>query len=564
MTLQRKTPPSSQAAIDQQLGRLREGAAAFGRAAPKERVRLLSAVKRRFHELGPRFVELDCLAKGIPGRGPRSGECGFEGPAITLRYLAELERSVGGERTLDPAGIRVEGGKTKVSVLPRDAWERILFPGYSADVWLDRVATASDIALRPEDLRPERADGEVALVLGAGNVASISALDVLQQCFIEGRACLLKVSPVNDYLGPLFELAFAPLTERGCLSVAYGGPDVGAYLTAHPQVDAIHITGSYATHEAIVWGPPGPERDARKARRDPLVKKPVTSELGNVSPAVVVPGTWSDSDVDHAAKSIVGSFVFNAACNCNATKLVVTPRGSALRERLLSAIQREFDAIPPRRAYYPGSTACYERFTSDAARTIEFGKAGEGELPWAFVQGLDPASDAQVFREEPFCPVLSEVAIAGDDPVEFLGEATRFLNERVFGTLNVLLLVPASVERDPAIANALERAVAGLRYGSVCINVWPAYAYGLGTLPWGGHSSGTLENVGSGIGVGHNALLLDGVEKSVLRGPLAAFPKPLWYPDHKTLDRVASAFCDFEAARGALRLGKIAMAAIRG
>ena len=107
MTLQRKTPPSSQAAIDQQLGRLREGAAAFGRASPKERVRLLSAVKRRFHELGPRFVELDCLAKGIPGESPRSGECGFEGPAITLRYLAELERSIGGERTLDPAGVRV-------------------------------------------------------------------------------------------------------------------------------------------------------------------------------------------------------------------------------------------------------------------------------------------------------------------------------------------------------------------------------------------------------------------------------------------------------------------------
>jgi aldehyde dehydrogenase (NAD(P)+) len=138
------------------------------------------------------------------------------------------------------------------------------------------------------------------------------------------------------------------------------------------------------------------------------------------------------------------------------------------------------------------------------------------------------------------------------------------LNERVFGTLNVMLLVPASVERDPAVAPALERAIAELRYGSVCVNVWPAVAYGLGTLPWGGHFSGTLENVGSGIGVGHNALLLDGVEKSVLRAPLAQFPKPLWYPDYRTLERVANAFCDFEADRGALRLGKIAMAALRG
>jgi hypothetical protein len=256
--------------------------------------------------------------------------------------------------------------------------------------------------------------------------------------------------------------------------------------------------------------------------------------------------------------------VFNAGFNCNATKLVVTPRGSALRERLLAAIEREFAEIPPRRAYYPGAARAYEKHTKGAGRTLEIGSPREGELPWAFVRDLDPSSDAACFREEPFCSVLSEVAVGSDDPVEFLAEATRFLNERVFGTLNVMLLAPASVERDAAAARALDEAVRDLRYGSVCVNVWPAVAYGLGTLPWGGHPSGTLENVGSGLGVGHNALLLRDVEKTVLRGPLAAFPKPLWYPDHRTLDRVATAFCDFEAEPGALRVAKLAMAAVRG
>jgi aldehyde dehydrogenase (NAD(P)+) len=160
--------------------------------------------------------------------------------------------------------------------------------------------------------------------------------------------------------------------------------------------------------------------------------------------------------------------------------------------------------------------------------------------------------------------VLSEVAVGSDDPVEFLIEATRFLNERVFGTLNVMLLVSASAERDATVAGALERATRDLRYGTVGINVWPGVAYGLGTLPWGGHPSGTLENVGSGLGVGHNALLLEAVEKTVLRGPLAGFPKPLWYPDHRTLDRVAKAFCDYEADPGALGIAKIAMVALRG
>jgi aldehyde dehydrogenase (NAD(P)+) len=550
--------------MDRKLERLREGAPAFAKASPRERLRLLSAIKQRFHDLAPRFVELDCLAKGIPQGSPLSGEPGFEGPAITLRYLAELERSIGGERTVDAASVRVEGEKTKVPALPRDAWERLMFPGLEAEVWLDRAGSKEGVFLRPEELRPARPDGEVALVLGAGNVASISALDVLQQCFLHGRACLLKVSPVNDYLGPLFESALAPLAERGCFAVAYGGPEVGAYLTTHPHVDAVHVTGSHATHEAIVWGPPGPERDARKARHDPVLKKPVTSELGNVSPAVVVPGAWDDSDIEHAAKSIVGSHVFNAAFNCNGTKLVVTPRGSGLRERLLAAIRREFEGIPPRRAYYPGAERAFEKHTQGPGHTLRIGEAREGELPWAFVRDLTPESDAACFREEPFCSVLSEVALGSDDPVVFLGEATRFLNERVFGTLNVMLLAPSTVLRDSAAGQALDGAVGELRYGSVCINVWPAVAYGLGTLPWGGHPSGTLEDVGSGLGIGHNALLLRGIEKSVLRGPLAAFPKPLWYPRHRTLDRVARAFCDFEADPGPLRLGKIAMAAVRG
>lgn len=563
MVLERKEP-STPAALDRELERLRGGAPAFGRAPPADRARLLFALRRRFHELADRFTELDCLAKGIPKDSPRAGECCFEGPAVTMHYLSELLRSIGGEGGIDPSGVRTEDGRTRVKALPRDGKERVLFPGWHAEVWLARELSPGHITTPPERLRPEQSDGEVALVLGAGNVASISACDALQQCFAYGRACLLKLSPVNDYLGPLFELAFAPLIARGCFAVAYGGPEVGAYLAAHPSVDIVHITGSYRTHEAIVWGPPGPERDARKARHEPLLKKRVTSELGNVSPAVLVPGAYDDSDIEHAAKNIVGSFVFNAAFNCNGTKLVVTPRGSRLRERLLAAMRREFEGIPARLAYYPGAKSGYELHTHGPGHTIEFGKPGDGELPWALVEGLEPTSDAACFREEPFCSVLSEVAVGSDDPVEFLAEATRFLNERVFGTLNVMLLASPSVERDSVTAAALERAIRELRYGSVCVNVWPGAAYGLGSLPWGGHPSGTLENVGSGLGVGHNALLLEAVEKSVLRGPLRAFPKPLWYRDHRTLDRVARAFCDYEASSSALGIAKIGMAALRG
>jgi hypothetical protein len=524
---------------------------------------LLERIARRFHELGPRMVELDCRAKGISPESPRAGEPGFDGPVIILRYIAELGATLSGQKRVSPPQVREESGRRVVSVLPRDAYERVLFPGWHAEAWLEPGASGP-VARHPHELVRAEGEGEVALVLGAGNVASIGVVDALQQVFVFGRACLLKPSPVNAYLAPLLELAFLPLCKAGWFAFAHGGSDVGAYLAAHPAIDAIHVTGSRETHEAIVWGADPGEARRRKAENRPLVSKHVTSELGNVSPAIVVPGPWNDRELEHAARGIAGSFTFNAGFNCNATKLVVTARGWPLRERLLDAIGRELERTPPRLAFYPGAHEKYEHFTRDQGRLRTFGTPREGAPPWAFVSELDPSADAACFRSEPFCAVLSEVALAHTDPLEFLAECTAFLNERVFGTLNAMLLVPRGVSADPTLSAGVERAIGALRYGSVCVNLWPAAAYGLGTLPWGGHPSDTLANVQSGVGWGHNALLLEGVEKGVLRAPLLPLVKPLWYADHRTLAQVSSRFADFAVAPNAWRLARLAATAVRG
>jgi aldehyde dehydrogenase (NAD(P)+) len=180
------------------------------------------------------------------------------------------------------------------------------------------------------------------------------------------------------------------------------------------------------------------------------------------------------------------------------------------------------------------------------------------------VSDLLPESDAACFRDEPFCAVLSEVSLGTADTLEFMERATRFVNERVWGTLNAMVVAPASVSRDATTAAALDRMVRELRYGTVCVNVWPAAAYGLGTLPWGGHPSGTLENAQSGLGWGHNALLLRDAEKTVLRAPLLPLVKPLWYPGHRTLDVLARRFADFSARPGPGKLVRVAAAALRG
>ncbi len=46
-------------------------------------------------------------------------------------------------------------------------------------------------------------------MLGAGNVASIPPMDALYKMFVDGNVCLVKLNPVNEYLGPFYEEALA-------------------------------------------------------------------------------------------------------------------------------------------------------------------------------------------------------------------------------------------------------------------------------------------------------------------------------------------------------------------
>src|SRR5262249_2993617 len=153
-----------------------------------------------------RFVALDCAAKGIDAESARAGEPALEGPVIILRFINELAATFEGARRIAPGRVREEDGRTVVDVLPLDAYDSAIFHGFRGEVRLDRAVAPGAVATDPRVLTAREA--ELALVLGAGNVASIGVVDALGQCFVEGRACVLKLSPVNDYQGPLLELAF--------------------------------------------------------------------------------------------------------------------------------------------------------------------------------------------------------------------------------------------------------------------------------------------------------------------------------------------------------------------
>ena len=555
--------------LDAAVQRLRAAAPEFAEMPLAERIALAHAMHRGAARVAERLVRASCAAKGVPFDSPQAGEEWLSGPYVIARVLRQLARALtllerNGNIPIGRLG-ETSDGRLAVRVFPGNRLDHLLFPGVHADVHLQPDVTVEQLhATRASFYRSPPHGGRVCLVLGAGNVNSIPPTDLASKLFNEGKVCLLKMNPVNAYVGPLIEEAFADAIERGFLAVVYGGAEEGAYLARHPGIDELHITGSDRTHDLLVWGPPGPERAERMARGAPLLAKPITSELGNVSPVLVVPGDWDARTLAFQAEDVAGMVTHNASFNCNAAKMLVTARGWRQRDAFLAEVERFLALAPARSAWYPGAFERYRALTEGRPSLRQIGE-GEGALPWTLVVGLDPGhAEEPAFRTEPFCSILSETSVGSDDPVDFLARAVAFANERLWGTLSAQLLIHPRTLADPAVRRALDGALRDLRYGTVAVNCWAGYGFAAGTTPWGAYPGAPLTDIQSGRGFVHNTLMLEGVEKTVFRYPAIAFPKPPHFPSHRTANEVARRLVELEAGRGWRAVPGLLAAALRG
>ncbi|MDQ6883234.1 MAG: aldehyde dehydrogenase [Candidatus Dormibacteraeota bacterium] len=555
---------TSRGILDQMASRLFEAAPRFAALSIEDRRRLLEAMSAGYARVAPDTVRAACEAKRIPMGSPLEGEEWTLGPVITLHNLRQLRASLA---SLGRSGTTRVGtidetvdGRERTSVFPAGALDAVLFRGVRARSHLQPGARATDRAGFYR--RPGHA-GVVVLVLGAGNVNAITPLDVTSKLFNEGKVCLVKMNPVNAYLGPFLEVAFADAIAAGYLAIAYGGVDEGEYLAHHPAVDEIHLTGSDRTHDALLWGEPGPARDARKAEQQPLLSKPITSELGNISPVIVVPGSYTRAQLAWQAENVAAGVVNNASFNCNANKMLITGRGTG-GAGFIEAIEEVLRSVPPRYAYYPGAQARYRALTSGDRHLDVIGRPAPGALPWTIMRDLDPedATDS-AFRTEPFCSILSQTSFESADPLDFLDQAVQFANMRLWGTLVATIVVPPRMLADPALRAGLDRAIAALHYGTVGVNIWGAYGFAIGT-PWGGHPSASLADIQSGLGFVHNTAMLEGVEKTVLEQPIVNAPKPIHFPSHRTARTLGRRLSEVEATGSWAKLPGVLSAALRG
>jgi aldehyde dehydrogenase (NAD+) len=242
--------------------------------------------------------------------------------------------------------------------------------------------------------------------------------------------CTVVLKPSE--LSPLSAMLFAEVVHdagvpAGVFNLLHGtGPEVGAALSSHPDVDMISITGS--TRAGVLV--------AQAAA--PTVKR-VAQELGGKSPNVILP----DTDLARAIPAAVAAGMRNAGQSCSAPTRILVPR-----ERLAEVENLARDAAS---AFVVGDPRSLQTTHGPVANRAQFNRVQEmisvGIAEGARLvcggpgrpQGLERGfyvrptifSDVQprmrIAQEEIFGPVLVIIAYGSVD------EAVAIANDTEYG-----------------------------------------------------------------------------------------------------------------------------------
>jgi acyl-CoA reductase-like NAD-dependent aldehyde dehydrogenase len=243
------------------------------------------------------------------------------------------------------------------------------------------------------------------------------------QALYTGNTLVLKPSPFT----PLTTLAVGRLTTDllppGVLNVVAGGNDLGAWMTAHPEIDKISFTGSVATGKKVLASAAG-------------TLKRVTLELGGNDATLVL----DDADLDLAAAGIARSGFFNCGQICMAIKRVYV--ANSVRDALVEKLIARVSALKVGPGSEPGTdmgpiqnVVQFEKvkaYLEDAvarpgAEVLTGGRVREGEgyfVEPTIIAGL--GEDVPLVCEEQFGPVLPVLTFASVDEAVARANDTRF------------------------------------------------------------------------------------------------------------------------------------------
>lgn len=564
--------------LDQVLTDLNANKDLWARTDIPERIRILSEIKDNLITVAQDWAEIAARKKLIPEGSPLVGEEWMSGPYALMsacNALTETLSQMEGKSFLSHIPLReLDNGQIAARVVPHSLWDRLLMSGVTAEVWMEPGVTRANLAAHTAtsyDIPAPLRQGKVALVLGAGNIAAIAPLDCFQKLFVEHQVTVLKMNPVNDYLAEFLEVALKPLTDRGVFKIVCGGGDVGGYLCEHPLVEEIHITGAGATHDAIIWGP-GAEGEKNKAAGTPRNNRRITSELGAVCPTIVVPGPWSNADLDFQAEQIATQKLHNSGFNCIACQMLILPGTWDKTDTFLSRIKTTMQNAPARQLYYPGADDRMSDFQGHSAAAQSFARQ---DSPACVVVPFSEHGDDWYENTEVFAPAMTTYRIEETDAESYLKKAIAYANENLHGTLGANILIHPRTLRQIG-AKRFEAILTDFHYGCIAINGWSGLGFLLVQTPWGAFPGHRLDDVQSGIGFVHNSFMFDRPERTIVQAPFRPFPRnllsgsmtllprPPWFVTNKRQDKIGALLTRFQYRPSFGKLPRIFLNALLG
>ena len=232
-----------------------------------------------------------------------------------------------------------------------------------------------------------------------------------------------ELSPLSAYL--FAEVMHDAGVPAGVFNLVNGqGPEVGAALATHPDVDMISITGS--TRAGVLV--------AQAAA--PTVKR-VAQELGGKSPNVILP----DADMARAIPAAVAAGMRNVGQSCSAPTRIIVPR-----ERL-TAVERL--ARETASAFVVGDPRLPQTTHGPVANRAQFNRVQE-------MIGVGMAEGARLICGGPGRPQgLERGCYVRPTLFSDVKPQMRIAQEEIFGP--VLVIIPYdSVDEAVAIANGTE------------------------------------------------------------------------------------------------------------
>ncbi|WP_420587510.1 aldehyde dehydrogenase family protein [Ruegeria sp.] len=346
--------------------------------------------------------------------------------------------------------------------LDNDAEEEIALgmEGFTSKAVKEPVGVAG--AIIPWNFPMLMASWKVAPALAAGCTVVLKPSEVTPLTALELGAIALKAG-----------------LPAGALNIVTGlGPDAGAPLTEHPDVDKLAFTGSVPTGSRIMAA----------AARD---VKTISLELGGKSPLVV----FADTPIEEAIEWIMFGIFWNQGEVCSATSrvLIEAPIYDAVMARLAEEAGKikighgleDGVLLGPQvnKAQQGKILAAIEKGKAEGARLVCGGGVPEGFEQGCYVEPTifaDAPLDGHVWNEEIFGPVVCVRSFTTED------EAVALANASEFGLAAAVM----SADTDRA-----ERVARAFQAGIVWINCsQPTFT----EAPWGGYKK---SGIGRELGV---------------------------------------------------------------